>query len=169
MYDIEEHNKLLSLLGLALLQAQALEYSIVSLYAINKILADGNWTKDIRNLMKSKYKQTLGKLLKDISKKINFKSDLESRLFEALKLRNWVVHRYFREFGPVVASDILRDKAIKKLYRIALFFEQVSDEINEINFNLMQQCGKSGEDIVNSINKAIKSYLDEKEKEVECP
>lgn len=108
MYDVEKHNNLLSLLGLALLNAQALEYSIVTLFAINKLLIDGKWSKDIRNLMKSKYRQTLGKLLNDVSKKIKLKSDIESRLFEALKMRNWVVHNYFREFAPVIASDILR-------------------------------------------------------------
>ena len=169
MYNDDKHNKLLSLLGLALLNAQALEYSIVTLFATNKLLIDGKWSKDIRHLMKSKYKQTLGKLLNDVSRKINLKSDLKSRLFEALKMRNWVVHNYFREFAPVIASDILTDKAIKKLYKTALFFEQISDEINEINLKLMQQSGKSGEDIIESINKAVKSYFDAKEKEVDCP
>jgi len=169
MYDVEKHNNLLSLLGLALLNAQALEYSIVTLFAINKLLIDGKWSKDIRNLMKSKYKQTLGKLLNDVSKKIKLKSDLESRLFEALKMRNWVVHNYFREFAPVIASNIIRDKATKKLYKTALFFEQVSDEINEINFKLMQQSGRSGEDIIENIKVTVKSYLDAKEKEVDCP
>lgn len=161
MNEVDENNKLLSLLGLALFQAQALEYSIVSLFAINKISIDGKWTIEVRNLMDSKYKQTLGKLLNDVSKKVDFDSSLKTKLYEALELRNWIVHRFFREFGSSGLSNQLRSKAITKLYKIAFFFEQVSDEITSINIELMQQSGRSIDEIENGINIAINCYLDD--------
>lgn len=163
MNEIEENNQLLSLLGLSLFQAQALEYSIVTLFAINKILDDGKWTIEVRSLMDSKCKQTLGKLINEVSKKIDIDSNLKAELYEALELRNWIVHRFYREYGVAGLSHKLRSKAIKKVHKIAFYFEEVSSKITSINIRLMQQCGRTIDEINYGINRAIDNYLDDEE------
>jgi len=65
--------------------------------------------------MDAKYKQTLGKIIKDLSQKIEIPEDIKNDLEIALGRRNWVVHHFFREYGLSALSDKAQSEAISRL------------------------------------------------------
>ncbi len=148
-------------LGLATFQAQVLEYSLVSLYAataLKKAQLDGAM---IQPLMDTRYKQTLGKLIKDALRELEIPEELKEDLEDALKKRNWVTHHFFREYGAVGFSLSLQRKATKLLNEIWPFLEQVSNSVNNIVLQRLRESGKSDIEISDGIQRAMEKYIDE--------
>src|SRR5437764_171439 len=87
-------------LGLAFVNAQALEYGMTSLFAASKLMKSGEAARStLRQLMDTRYSQTLGRLINDAAGQLGLGVELTEVLREALQQRNWLVHDFYREHG----------------------------------------------------------------------
>src|SRR5438034_11431655 len=84
--------------GLAAYFGQVLEHGIVNAMVILRLPNRDRFTRgDIDAFMDQQFENTLGKLIKTLRAEIALPADLEGILKQALKLRNWLCHDYFRE------------------------------------------------------------------------
>ena len=90
-------------------------------------------------------KKTLGRMERDLGD--NLPPTLENRLHEAVKLRNWLAHRYFWERGINILTLEGREKMIFELQEKADFFKELDAEFTAILEKWMFIQGISKEDI----------------------
>jgi hypothetical protein len=109
---------------MASFQAQSLEQSLVSLFAVTFALENEAWESKIRTLMDTRYNQTLGKLIRNAAKELHLTAELTTELEDALQKRNWVTHHFFREYGAIALSTSLLYEATQRLEAIWLMFEK---------------------------------------------
>jgi hypothetical protein len=101
-------------LGITVFQAQALDDVLVTLFA-SLHFPEADTHEAVRSIMDAKYRQTLGKIIRDLSHKIDIPEEIKNELEVALAKRNWVVHHFFREYGLAALSDEAQDEAISRL------------------------------------------------------
>lgn len=161
MSEESEAAQLAAALGMACFQAQALEYSIVSLFAATLILEKGVWGTEVRELMDARFTETLGTLVRKASKTLSLPPELVTDIEGALKQRNWVTHNFFREYGGVGLNPSLRHEAIDRLNTITPHLEEVGNKIRTLTIGRLLKSGRSENDIHTGIQHAIDSYLSE--------
>lgn len=148
-------------LGMASFQAQALECALVSLHAATALDNEKENRATIQLLMDTRYKQTLGRLIKDTFNQLQIPHELQENLEYALQKRNWVTHHFFREYGGSGFNPKLQLKATKILNEIWPFFEKVSDSVLSLVIERMQESGRSEKEINEGIQRALKRYIKE--------
>jgi hypothetical protein len=159
----KEIEKLLVQLGLALVNAQALEYSLVSLFAATALRDHGPSTiPQLRQMMDTRYTQTLGRLLTDSAKILNLDSKLEGKLREALKQRNWLIHHFYREYAPSATNPELRKRATKRVKEIWQNLEEMRERIHAEVVSRTLSAGISQEELDAGIKRATEEYIAEK-------
>lgn len=161
--DDEAAERFLAQLGLTVFTAQALEYTMTSLFAATEL---ANTTHepvpiDLKELMDARYRQTLGTLIREAGHYLQLDPDLIEDLEDALHERNWLIHHSYREFAPASFDDELRDIAIDKLKRARKMFEEVSDTIGEITISRILETGVSRSEVMKGIEKATQEYIKE--------
>ena len=162
MSDESDFNRFAIALGMASFQAQSLEYSLVSLFAATFILERGAWEPKVRELMDTRYNQTLGKLIRDSATELHLEASLITELEEALKSRNWVTHHFFREYGAIGLSHSLLSEATERLEALWPIFENTANNIHQLVIERQLASGKSKEQIHAGIESALGVYLSEK-------
>lgn len=160
MSEESEAAQLAAALGMACFQAQALEYSVVSLFAATLVLEKGHGG-EVRELMDARRAETLGSLVRKASKVLSLPPELVADLEDALKKRNWVMHHFFHEYGPVRFSSSLRREATERLNAITPVFEKVGNRIHALTIERLLKSGRSGSAIHTGIQRAMESYLNE--------
>jgi hypothetical protein len=147
---------------MASFQAQSLEQSLVSLFAVTFALENEAWESKIRTLMDTRYNQTLGKLIRDAAKELHLTAELTTELEDALQKRNWVTHHFFREYGAIALSTSLLYEATQRLEAIWPMFEKTANNIHILVIEQLVKSGKSEAQIQAGIEQALKTYLNEK-------
>ncbi|AEF54369.1 hypothetical protein [Marinomonas posidonica] len=132
--------------GRAMLRAQALEDILITLFAALH-LSEEESHSTIRALMDAKYKQTLGRIIRDFTKKANIPKSLEEIMLVALEARNWLTHRFFREFGMAALSEEMQDIAINKLEECDELFDALMCECFYLTMDLHIANGESEEEV----------------------
>lgn len=163
MRDEQEFKRFAVALGMASFQAQSLEHSIVSLFAATFSMEQAAWKPKIRTLMETRYKQTLGKLVRDATKKLHLTAELTMELEEALQQRNWVTHHLFREYGAIGLSPSLLYEATQRLEAIWPMFEKTADKVHRLVIERQITSGRSEKQIQADIERALQTYLSENE------
>jgi hypothetical protein len=147
---------------MASFQAQSLEQSLVSLFAVTFALENEAWESKILTLMDTRYNQTLGKLIRDAAKELHLTAELTTELEDALQKRNWVTHHFFREYGAIALSTSLLYEATQRLEAIWPMFEKTANNIHILVIEQLVKSGKSEAQIQAGIEQALKTYLNEK-------
>jgi hypothetical protein len=137
-------------LGFALFQAQALEDVLVSLFASSN-LSPAKSGEMIRALMDTRYKQTLGRLVRDASEELELSADLEEKLAAAVEKRNWVAHRFFREFGMASLSEEAQGRAVGKLTEVTKLLDALCTEIFHLARQRLVNTGQQEAEIRDSL------------------
>jgi len=163
MYDEKSVQEMTSALGMATFQAQALEYSLVTLHAVTVQKNEKPEKNIIQKLMDTRYKQTLGRLIKDAFETLYIPISLQEELKNALEKRNWVTHHFFRKYGAIGFNVELQKKATQELIDIWLFLETVCDDIHALTMQRLKDTGKSEVEINKGIEQAVNEYLNELE------
>src|SRR5262245_57057448 len=84
--------------GLALYMAQVLEHGLVNAMVAGQMPAPARVTRQqIDVFMESQFDEALGKLIQNLRRHVLVTDELNQSLLHALKTRNWLAHRYFRE------------------------------------------------------------------------
>ncbi len=149
-------------LGMSSFQAQSLEHTLVSLFAVSAYQKKEKLKLSIREIMDTRYTQTLGKLIRDAAIELNLSESLTAELQEALKVRNWVAHHFVREYGAIGVSPELLAEATAKLERIWPLLEQCAVKIYELCIERQVTSGLSREQIEKNIENVIQAYITER-------
>ena len=152
-------------LGTACFQAQSLENSLVSLFAVKLVSDQGCWVPKVRDLMDTRYGQTLGRLVKDAAKELNLPPHVAVLLEEALKRRNWVVHHFYREYGAAGLSSQLTHEATMRLQDNWRLLENAAEQVHELSIERQVSAGKSKEQVLQGIESALQRYLSKDERD----
>ena len=97
--------------------------------------------------MDAKYKQTLGRIIRDFSKKIELSEEAQEIFVVALDARNWLAHRFFREYGMAALSGEMQSTAINKLNECGRLFDALMGECFYLSVDLSVASGESEEKI----------------------
>lgn len=162
MSDESDFNRFAIALGMASFQAQSLEHSIVSLFAATFLLEHGTWEPKVRELMDTRYSQTLGKLIRDSATELHLDASLTAELEDALEKRNWVTHHFFREYGAIGLSPSLLRDATERLEALWPMFEKTASNIHQLVVERLHASGRSRAQIHAGIEDALGAYLSEK-------
>ena len=162
MSNEQESTRLAAALGMASFQAQSLEHSLVSLFAATFISDSKTCEKRVRTLMDTRYSQTLGKLIRDAANELHLSKELTIELEDALKMRNWVTHHFFREYGAIGLSSSLLYEATQRLETVWPLLEKTADKIHRLVIEQLLKSGRPEEQIQAGIEHALKIYLGEK-------
>ncbi len=126
--------------GLALARAQLLERVIVNALVAIEIIPEQRenpisfeeWEKKYDEYIGEKYGLSLGRLIKALKSVASVPPDLERVLEEALKVRNTLIHRFFRTHHDSVLNPSLSGGAIQELVEAQKLF-QVAEQ-NLVSF-----------------------------------
>jgi hypothetical protein len=162
----KEIERLLIELGLAVFNAQSLEYSTVSLYAATELRGcDHSSTPQLRELMDTRYTHTLGRLVRDAALSLGLEDDLTQELQKGLQERNWLIHHFYREYAPAAFDSELRRRAISKIKSIRANLEKASQAVYDEAVNRILATGISQDELEVEIKQATERYIAEKLKE----
>jgi hypothetical protein len=162
MNNEEAFKKFAIALGMSSFQAQSLEHTLVSLFAASAYQKAEKSKLNIREIMDTRYNQTLGKLIRDAAVELNLSESLTSELQEALKIRNWVTHHLVREYGAIGVSPELLAEATTKLESTWPILEKCAANIYELCIERQIASGLSREQIEKNIENVIQSYVSER-------
>lgn len=102
--------------GLAVYWGQVLEHGIVNAMVVLQLSPRSTFTRnDVDAFMDTQFKNTLGKLIRNLKALTTIPVDLEDLLTRALKTRNWLCHDYFRERAVDFMNNDGRIKMIAEL------------------------------------------------------
>lgn len=157
-----ESRDFLATLGLAFFYAQAVEYGLVSVFAATE-LERGGLTKSvlsrIRPIMDARYKQVLGKLVRDAAGDLNLAPELTSALESALQQRNWLVHHFYAEFAPAAFHSDIREMAIRKLRPMIEEMQELNDKLAVEAKRRMATAGIPDKEMEIGIQQAMDDYV----------
>ena len=142
----ERNQELLAELGLATFVAQAIEYSVVSLLAAAAIRDNREIPREeIRELMDTRRRQTLGPLIKEATASIDLSDDAVRFLEIALPARNWLTHHFYRQFAGAAFSERMAHQALTLLRHARELFEATMDELGRETTRILGEAGISEE------------------------
>jgi hypothetical protein len=135
--------------GLAYYQASVLEHEIVNVLAVNRLVRA---RKDAEQLLSDpwndQFKDTMGRLIKQLATLTQADPSLASDLVEALRLRNDLAHNFWRERAEDFCSDEGRAKMITYLIEARNHFQDVDQRLTEtIGTASLQQSGLTAEHV----------------------
>ncbi len=146
-------------LGMACFQAQSLEHALVTLFAVKFVHDEGKWVPQVRELMDERLKETLGKLIRSAVRELSLPSDLTADLEQALEQRNWVIHRFFREYGAAGLNPSLAREATQRLESVWPFLERTADKVHRLAIQRQVTVGRTEAQVRADIERALDKYL----------
>jgi hypothetical protein len=153
-----ENGQFFRVYGFTVFTAQALEYSLVNLFAVSKLHSEG-LSISVRDLMDTRYKQTLGKLILDACDSLGLSGRFCDDLRAALLERNWLIHNFFREYGAVGINPEVRKKVIPRLEQARIIIDKSWESVNEETLRRLQDAGMSEEEIQEKIKTSLDEYF----------
>ncbi len=144
--------------GLTYYQSSVLEHAIVNVLAINSLIrAREDAERLLSDPWNDKFKETLGKLIKQLENLTQTDPNLAADLVEALRLRNDLAHRFWRERAEDFCSDEGRAEMIAYLISARKHFEDVDRRLTEtIGTASLHQSGLTAKHVENWYQEQVK-------------
>lgn len=156
----ERNQELLAELGLALFVAQAVEYHIVSLLAAAAIRDRKEIPRDgIRELMDTRYRRTLGRLIREVREGVDLSDDAIRFLEIALPARNWLTHHFYRQYAGAAFSDRMSHEALTLVRHARELFEATLDELARETTRVLGEAGITEEQAKERAEAAMRAAL----------
>jgi hypothetical protein len=158
--SVEEASALISAYGLALFQAAAVEFSLISLLAVAELTpGDPSSAVTAQATVRSKSKLTFGQLLNEV-RRAGLVTALEDQLGAAVEDRNWLSHRFYPEVARLTASPRNRPALTAALRRLSAGFTSLDAQLQAILAGVLRSRGLS-EAALRSRAEALLSHLAE--------
>jgi len=141
--------------GLAIYFAQVLEHAVVNSLVlveffpthVKSFTTREAWEKEVDGFMARHFAATLGRLIGRLSSVIPVPPDLEGMLREALSMRNWLAHEYFRERATDFMTERGRDRMIDELEAARALLQRADARLNALIRPVRQKHGLTEEKI----------------------
>ena len=148
--------------GVAYYYACVLEHELVNVLAINRLVrAREDAEQLLSDPWNDQFKETMGKLIRELAKLTPADPSLAADLVEALRLRNHLAHNFWRERADDFCSDEGRAKMITYLIETRNHFQDVDQRLTEtLGTASLQQSGLTAEH--------VESWYQEELRRVEC-
>lgn len=136
----EQVKEIYARFGLVIYQVQCLEHGLVNALVVldlipnerHKARSKPEWESLVDSFMGTKFELTLGKLIKALAVAAVVPDDLGKNLASALKLRNYLVHHYFRERSEAMLNVSGRRGMFDELVEWHSKLSKVDDELSLI-------------------------------------
>ena len=124
--------------GRAMYMAQVFEHGLVNALVVASLIPRHSsnspataeaWVRLLSEFMDSRFERTAGKLLREIES-LPISEDLTAQLREAVRLRNWLVHDYYRERSVEMLSVRGRKSMIAELDQARQSFRDADDALD---------------------------------------
>lgn len=154
MMNEDEHTKeVYARFGLAVYCAQVLECDLVNAIVIMGLIPSRRhlassreeWTTVVDAFTDGHFQTTMGRLIRALREETTVPSDLESLFLHALKRRNWLVHRFFRERAVEFMSASGREQMLTEVDECRACFEAAGRRLDEIVRPLRVRAGITDE------------------------
>ncbi len=158
-YSRPGYKEMFASYGRTALAAQALEKTVLVLLAGVECLEASKVSKDdLHEVLDKHNRETLGRLIKVLRKKVDFPQELESDLQRALEKRNYVMHDFF-----LVKWDLHRlagspETMSEELCPIWDLFNDVQERVDSILEIVQKQIMVSGEKLDQEAKQLLKRY-----------
>jgi hypothetical protein len=133
--------------GLALYMAQVVEYGLINLLLVSR-LADPSLQTEFRSadeFFEAHFRQVMGRLVKAVQLHVDTSADLDARLDDVLRLRNFIAHGFFRDRAELFMHEegrrLMLDELAASIYR----FEAVDAELRDLLLSIGAHFGMSRE------------------------
>jgi hypothetical protein len=128
--------------GLAVYMAQVLEHALVNAMVVGRLPQRARVTgSEIDDFMSEQFDATLGKLIKELGHYMVVPEALAGALQRALRTRNWLAHRYFREHAVEFMSEAGRSATITELQDARNSFEAADQLLETVVQPIMARYG----------------------------
>lgn len=125
--------------GLALYLAQCLEHGLANALVYLDLIPRRSktvrtrkqWTAEFDSFMDRNVEQTLGRLIRNLREATAVPRELEDKLTQALKRRNWITHHFFRQQADEFMSAPGRDSMIRELEKAQELFQMADDLLSQ--------------------------------------
>ena len=161
-FEAQQRREVFARFGCAMYFAQCLEVQIglllASMYNQDFLRVP---SEDRDAFFERESRKTLGRMKKDLGKNAHMSPTLDSRLREAVKLRNWLAHRYFFERAINILTLEGREKMIFELQKKADFLKELDDEFTAILEKWFFSKGGSKEELESEMAKLRLGSMEE--------
>jgi hypothetical protein len=145
--------------GLAVFEAQGLEFGLVTLFAATAAVEPARAGEDLQALMDTRFQKTMGQLIREAAKSLNLPSPVIEALAPALKARNWLAHHFYREFAAAAYDSSLTMAALERIWSARRLFRTASDAVHEIVVERLETIGMSEAEIEKRGKAALEAYI----------
>jgi hypothetical protein len=153
-YDESEHSKeSFAYFGLAVYYSQVLEHQLVNMIVLLRRSQGVVPTEeDFEALYERKFSNTLGQLINEIKQLFQLHFEDIQELKEILKLRNFIVHDYFKEKINLTFTGSGRNDLINELDKFVIRVKLMDKRLMEISNELHQRLGITQEMLEDEVN-----------------
>jgi hypothetical protein len=155
--EAESRREMFARYGVAAYQAQCFEFELGNILSL-QIRLDGkvNSLEELFTLDERISKKTLGGLLTEVRKFVNFDTKSEEILNEGLSKRNYLTHNYFSDNSIKILSLLGRDEMIIQLDNLSEAFKIAEALVQNLTKLLMQKLGITDEHVKTEYEKLLK-------------
>ncbi len=164
-FDEGEHIKeVYANFGLAIYLGQVLEHGIVNALVYTDLVprrtghigSKEQWEAEFDAFMGRHFEGTLGTLIKTLQRHVAVPASVEASLKEALKLRNFLVHGYFRERAMDLASFKGRVKMLAELEEAHKVLQRADQELESVARPYREKVGFTDERLQDAYNQMLR-------------
>lgn len=163
----EEVKEVYAYFGLAVYTAQCLEHGLVNAFTLfdfipskKSTLSLEEWEREIDFFTSKYFEYTLGRMIENLKKITDVPTDLSDKLSEALKIRNWLTHSYFRERAGDFLFSRGRKNMIEELKRSICTIKEADNQLSKILVPVFRKYGiteeflaKTSEEMLSKVKK----------------
>lgn len=118
------------------------------------------WEDDVDSFASKHFEHTLGRMIKDLEGFTNVSPDLSKKLSEALKIRNWLAHDYFRERAREFLSHEGRTIMINELDDATNTMNEADAELSVTLDPILKKYGITEELIAKTSEEMLSKHKD---------
>ena len=131
--------------GRAMYKAQVLEHEIVNLFVVARIRREYSGTPvDTDKMWDDEFRKTLGAVVKQLKACLDI-PDLHVRLETAVRCRNRLVHRFFREHAASLLSVPGKKQMIEELNKMSDYFQELDALLTPRTLSILRKLGATDE------------------------
>lgn len=145
-------------MGAAIQDSQRLELYISFIVTLLVDLSGGSLTSaQFHFSMESLASQTLGSLIEEIKKKVGFTDAAVDTLRQALKARNFLVHRFFNARSDQMLSQAGREKALHEIVQKRMAINAANAMLDPVMNDLIRLKGIDFEQVKDEVERRLET------------